>query len=121
MLQIRRSQMEAFSKQMEDAFVKRMVRHLRADFPEELTAHDLQETDLDRFARRGVNDARGYGVVNEKDVQLYIECMVLLCPDFDRSDRFPWAGETLKREDLDGEQKMDQINEHLAFGLGEPL
>jgi hypothetical protein len=115
---IRKEQLDAFSRELESRFVLRLVRHLREDLPGEVAAQGLQEQDLEPLVMRGVEDAKRYGVVNEGDLRRYIECLAVLGPRFDTDGKFPWAGEALRRTDIDGEAKMDAIDEHLIFGVG---
>jgi len=119
-MRIRKEQIEAFSESLKEAYVVRMAAHLRDDFPEQLESQGLQEDDLEPLVRQGMADAEKYGVVYESDVQLYLECLVLLGPKFDRDRKYPWARQTLRRKDLDGAAKMDEIEQYLVFELEEP-
>lgn len=121
MLTIRKSQIEAFVKSQEDAFVKRMVDHLQKDFPAEITNKEILEKDLPHLVRNGLYSAYRYGIKYEDDVKLYIECIALLGPEFDTCEKFPQVREILNREDLDGEDKMDEISDFLTFGLEQSL
>jgi len=114
MLKMRQAQMDAFSESLERAFFRRMFVHLRGDFPAEVASLGLDDAALEAMIHRGIGEARGYGVVHEPDVELYLECMVLLGPDFDR--RIDWCAATLRDQTLDGGKKMDAINDHLLFG-----
>ena len=118
---VREGQMRAFSEELETRFVTRMVRHLRDDFPADLARQKLEVKDLEPLVRRGLAESRKYGVVNEGDVERYVECMVVLSPSFDVDPKFRWAKEILQREDLDGESKMDEIDEYRIFGLENPV
>ena len=115
MFVIRKQQVQALSAGRMDAFVGRLVRHLRDDFPQYLRAHALPEENLEPMVRTGLKEAEQYGVIYESDVERYIECMAMLGPAFPRDSTFPWAGETLRRHDLDGRAKMDLISDHVAF------
>ena len=120
MIVMRNQQMQVFSTALLDDFVKRMVQHLRSDFPQYLRKNRIVEADLDAFVRRGIKAAESFGVLYEGDVQRYVECMAMLGPDFPSDPRFPWAGETLRVTDFDGEAKMNLISEHVTFEV-EPL
>lgn len=98
-----------------ESFVQRMVVHLRTNFPDERVALGLADEDLEPLAKEGVAKARGYGIMNETDLQLYLECMLMLSPAFDE-DR-SWAGDILARADIAGNRKMGRISDYLAFGL----
>jgi hypothetical protein len=67
--------------------------------------------------RKAIEDASNYKVVNENDVKLYIECIALLGPNFDRTNKLPQINDILNRKDLTGEEKMDHISEFLTFEL----
>ena len=80
----------------------------------------MNEKDLESFVQQGISNSKNYGLENEDDLKLYIECMIILSPNFDQDQRFPWAKEILTNEDLDGEAKMASISEHMIFGLENP-
>jgi len=121
MVQIRQAQLDAMSHELEERFVARMVRHLHDDFPEQCRSQGLTEERLEALTREGMARAAAYRVVDEADVQLYLECMVLLGSRFDVDRRFPWAGEILPHEGLTGTEKMDQVHDHLLFSLEPPV
>lgn len=115
MFVIREAHLQAQSARMKDEFTERMVRHLREDFPQYLRAQGLSGEHLDDLVRRGIADAERHGVVYQGDIERYIEFMAMLGPAFPQDPKYPWAGETLRRRDLDGEAKMDLISEHVTF------
>ena len=109
MLRIRKEQMGAFRQHLRDQFVVQMVTHLREGFPDETCEMDAPA--LRAFINRGIDAAKDYGVVKRGDVRDYLECMLVLGPDFDRSPRTPWAGQILRDDGLDGTQKMRAIGD----------
>ena len=114
---IRKQQMDAFEDEMLARFMARMATHPRVTFPQELASLGLlTDEDVLDLIRRGLEAAQQYGVTNEGDVERYVECMVILGPQFDSEERFPWAKEILDRQNIDGESKMDRIDEYLIFG-----
>jgi len=119
-LKVREEQLQALAANQEEAFVRQMVSHLNADFKEHLTKQGLKSEQVEPLVRLGISRAKKYSVVKNSDVQLYIECMVLLSPDFDESSSTPWAGETLRRSDIEGREKMDTISDHMLFGMEGP-
>lgn len=119
-MKIRKEQVEAFNDSQTEAFVQRTVARLQRDFPDDLRRHGVRPAQVKPFVRDGMAKARSYGIVYEKDVAKYVECMVLLNPAFDDDPAYPWAKETLNADGLDGEVKMDLIDEHMLFSLEEP-
>jgi hypothetical protein len=117
LFRIREKQVEAFSRVLEDQFAVRTAAHLRKAFPAEVEKQGLDDDALKQLALRGLAAARRHGVVNQADVERYVECMLILGHDFDADPRFPWAGRILARADLDGESKMDQIDDFLIFDV----
>jgi hypothetical protein len=115
MLTIRKSQIEELAKSKQAYFVKRMVSHLKQNFSRQLTLNNIPEEDLSTIVIKGIEKAAYFNVINEGDIRLYLECMALLGPGFDKSERHPWAGEILNQAGLTGEEKMDRISEHLTF------
>jgi hypothetical protein len=117
MLVIRKEQSDAFLKSQEEAFIMRMVNHLREDFSEEIAKKGIQENDLSPVIRKSMENAQKYDVIYESDMKLYIECIALLGIDFDVSEKNPRINEILNRKDLTGEEKMEQISDYLTYEL----
>lgn len=116
-LRIRKDQQAALARDRELAYIDRTARRLRESFPAEVERRGLDDDALRALAARGLDEGRRYGVVNEGDVDRYIECLLLLGPDFASDPAFPWAAVILRRPDLDGEARMDLIDDHLIFEL----
>ena len=120
-MKVREEQLQALAADHEEAFVQQMVSHLNDDFKEQLTKQGLKSDQIEPLVRLGISRAKKYDVVLKSDVWLYIECMVLFSPDFDENPDTSWAGEILRRSDIDGSQKMSEINDYMLFGLDEPV
>jgi hypothetical protein len=115
---IRQEQMGAFSKELKEQFVQRMVRHLKEDFAKDLERRNILPTEVEAMVRRGISEAEQYRVTNEQDLELYVECLAFLDQHFD--SRVEWAAAILRRPGQDGTAKMNEINDHLLFGLSQP-
>ena len=109
-MKLRDGQMDDMARARKDAFVERMAAHLGENFPDQMKKNNLTTKDLDPLIRRGMEEAPKYGVENEGDVERYVECMVILGPDFDRAAQHKWAGDILRRQDISGEDKIDEIS-----------
>lgn len=116
-MKIRPEQMKSLSQSHEEGFIARMVAYLRENFPKQLEAQRVKEKGLDPMVRQGMADARKYGFEYEDDIRCYLECMVFLGAKFDRDKKYPWAGETLRRDDLDTGQKLESLDEQMLFEL----
>lgn len=102
--------------------VREQIRsHLRLRFPEALTKQPDLSSNLDQLTVLWIKEAMAFGVVNEPDVEFYAQCKVMFGQDFALDEKTRWAKEILQRSDLDGETKMDRIDEHMLFGLKEPV
>jgi hypothetical protein len=119
-LLIREKQMQAFSQSCLDKFACRLANHLRCNYASNLDDLGINNEEVVPFVKNGIKNAQQYGIEYDDDLELYVECMVLLCPTFDQDSRFPWAREILKRKDIDGETKMAEIGEYMTFGLEDP-
>lgn len=115
MLQITPKHMEGFERQRMESFALRMVERLRYVFGEEMLRHEVADPQLLPLVQRSMNAARSYGVEGELDLELFIDCLALLSPDFHCGDAHPWAVSTLQRTDIGGTAKMDLIHNHLVF------
>lgn|GEM_PF-1460719 len=121
MLVIRKTQIEALLKSQEDSFIDRMKVHLRSEFPKEISGFGIKDKDLEMIIRKGLTDAYQYRIIYENDLILYIECIAVLGPDFDKKAKYPAVIEILNRDDLDGSAKMDKLSDYLTFELNQSL
>ena len=106
MLTIRKRQMAVFAQVEIRKFVDRMVVHLHKFFPKQCEA--MGEPQLWETIGYGIKRAAAYGIMAERDVNKYIDLMVVFGPDFDTDKRFPWAGEILHRR-KNPSQKMSAL------------
>jgi hypothetical protein len=105
--------MELFSDYMRHQFEGRMTHHLRARFPDETRAFD--EHSLHEVVIWGIRRAEGYGIDFEDDIRRYLEYMMVLSRDFDTNLQTAWAGDILRRRDVDGARKMTEIDNVYLF------
>jgi hypothetical protein len=99
--------LEAFSRQQTQRFEDEMVLHLRREYP--AACVKWSEPDLRALIQHGILTARGYNILLEPDVARYVEFMLTIAPDFDRSNHTPWAREILTRRRQAGSAKLDAI------------
>lgn len=117
MLAIREEQMQVLSQYMESRFIQRTVEHLRTDFEAQIRAQGLAEDRLKVLVCDHIATARQHGIRNRGDLTTYIECIAYLGPRFDTDDKHPFVRETLARDDLVADEKMDRISEYLIFAV----
>ena len=108
MLVIRDDQIEAFDESMLRNFKNRMVSHLREACPEETS--DMSEEELRALIQGGIDKAESYEIFEDDDVRRFLEYMLILNPDFDQDSSFPEIQEILNDEEMDGTEKMDEID-----------
>jgi hypothetical protein len=105
--------MLVLAERARQTFISLQAARLRSVFAEETEA--WEPVALRSLVESAFDRARSYGVVNEQDVELFLDCTILLAPDFDRDARFPWASESLNDAHLTGTEKMSVIHDHLLF------
>ena len=94
MLIIKKEQMTALTEKKRQSFVERMVNYLQQTFPEK--TEPLGEEGLREEIHHGMETAKQYQMVTEREVARYIELMFYLGRDFDTSPQTPWAAPILK-------------------------
>lgn len=118
MLQVAQSQLDEMSRLREQSFAADVARELRTAFAAQVARLRLEQN-VERLVGLGIDRARSYGIRDEADIRTYIQCMVLLAPNFDRAESFGWAADILRDAALTGRQKIGRISEHLLFDLGQ--
>ena len=115
MFRIRKEQMAVLSEATRASFVRREVARLQTDFRPEIERLRLNQTDLFRIVERTIDRAANYRIFNERDVEMFVNCTMMLGLEFDRDPGLPWAAQILRRKDLTGTDKMSLIDDHLLF------
>lgn len=107
MIKIRPEQFTALKSLSRASFVDRMVVHLRHVFPEDTKL--ASEASLRKIIDLGVDRSRLYGITYEYDVARFIDLYFILAPDYDTSEKAPWAAAILNESSLPGWQRVDQL------------
>ena len=115
MLVIRKEQMDVLSNHQLAQYVKSMVNHLTASFPDK--TKNLGQDELVDLIYKGINSAEKYGIDDESDVERYLEYVVRYGASFDTGKETAWALEILNNSELSGTQKMNQIDDYFLFQL----
>jgi len=111
MLHIRQEQMKVLGEHMLRKFEDYMVGHLQEDFADEVK--NTPEDFLRATIQKGISKAESYDIRIEYNVERYIDLMFILSPDFDRAERFQWAGELLRNEHMPALERINRIYYHL--------
>lgn len=110
MLKIRREQIEVFEQAAIRNFEDRMVNHLREFTPRHFRI--LQEEDIRRVIRFGMERAQNHDLTSERSVRLYVEMMFMLGSHFDTDPQVPWAAEILNDKSIPDEvTRVDRLND----------
>lgn len=116
MLTIRSEQMEVLGDYARQLLETRLSGQIRTMFPELLES--LSDSELRAFVASGIDRAISYEVVLEEDVRRYLEYAVRYGGDFDRAPATSWAEAILSRTDLEGTEKMNELDDFELFVLG---
>lgn len=112
MLPIRPNQFDVFQAVQQDEFAVRMAAHLRAHAPDKLPPEDAA---LRKAILAWTEDAKGWGIELEPDVERYLE----LCaefPDLRMRPAPPWAADILKRRARLPEERLRDLEIECFFG-----
>lgn len=109
MLVIRKEQISTFSEVQVKRFEERVYKHLQKHWPNECDT--LGEAAVRDSIKKGIERAKNYNIVSERDITRYINVMYTLGHDFDTDNRYPWAAQTLNAASLSSRAKMNQVCE----------
>ena len=118
-MKIRKEQMEEVAQRQEEEYAVRMTRLLCERFPKQRSIHRIRDDDVLALVRRGMAQARDYGIIYEDDIQTYLECMVVLGPQFEQRQQHPFVGDLLRDRSLGSSHKARQLRQYLTFLLKE--
>ena len=117
MMKIRREQMNEFSGYMRESFTRRMMEHLRGEFPDRTSG--LDDTPLRTIIEKGISNASRYEISRECDVERFLDLMFILSFDFDTNRASAWAGGVLRLYALSPEERLDLIFDRIWGEKGE--
>jgi hypothetical protein len=106
-LVIRLEQVPALREAVLREFELRTIRQLRDRQPGRTAA--MTDGDLRSYVRHGRERAEGYGVRLARDVVRFVDCMLALGIDFERSPERAWALEILTDPRIAGTTKLDRV------------
>jgi hypothetical protein len=106
MLIIRRNQLDAMGQRLEDRFVEVLARHLETELP--TRAAELGPALRDEI-RRGIAQAREFGLKTEQDIGAFVHFRTDAALDFDERPDFAWAVDCLRSPDADAGDRIDRL------------
>src|SRR2546421_10853 len=93
MLTMRQEQLVAFDREIRKTFGHHQITRLRTTFPNETA--QLDDDSLSLRVMETIERAEHYEVVNEQDLEMFLDCTFMMAPDFDTDPNFSWAREIL--------------------------
>ena len=102
-------------------FAEQVSCRIRERFQRELRLWPDLEPGLSQSVRHWISEAMSFGVLNQPDAEFYAHCKVIFGSAFPLGHEYHWAAAILRSGDLDGEAKMDWIDEYMLFGLRESI
>jgi hypothetical protein len=108
MLVVRHEQMRALGRAMTDRFVDATVERVAREHPARYA--ELGPVATKALVEDGIARARTYGVEETGSVRAFIDLMVTIHPEFERSPELEGVLEVLLDEELSGEAKMEIVS-----------
>lgn len=110
MLIIRDEQMKVFEEVALRSYEDEMVQHIKQFTPRH--SEIIGEPAVRQVIRKGIEQAKEYGLTNRGPVRFYIELMFMLGSYFDTDPQYPWAEEILTNSEItDQMQRADRLYE----------
>jgi hypothetical protein len=107
MLIIKKSQIEQLGAHLRDRYVRTMLAHVKAQFPDRCVIYG--DDRVRELILEGVKKAEGFGIVSEQDAGGVIHFMFAAEPDFDRRPEYQWAVDALKSPGLEPTERVDLL------------
>jgi hypothetical protein len=106
-LRINRDQEDAYRREAEANFNRRVLMHVRRDLAE--PAALLSDEDLLRRVRECAPRAEKHGLVTEKQLMCFVDASILLGPDFDQHRDNKWVQTLLISDKLSPADKANLL------------
>jgi len=94
---------------MRGQFESRMVGHIKNTFPDRIK--NVSDEKIRTVIQESSKKAESFGIEYEDDIRRFIEYLVIYGTQLDIKEDIRWLGEILRREDLNGTEKMDMIDD----------
>lgn len=118
MLVMRETQMATFEQAAVHNFENRLLEHLEEFFPRHCEI--LGEEQARKVIRLGIERAKQYDFVSERDLHLYVGLMFMLGSYFDQDPQLPWAARILKDESIVyPNDRIDRLHDRAMAFLNE--
>lgn len=113
MLVLRRPQLAALKRDLDQRFIDRMVHEFltKPPGPDVMPASQLRSAVTDAVER-----AKGYGFQREWDIYRYVRFQVKRGPSFEERTEMNWAAAILSDTQLSSTEKMDKLAYRFAVG-----
>lgn len=112
MLVIRKEQMQALRDAARAGFVRRMVRHLRINFPAQTQIYS--DAELRRMIETQLLVAESCSLRLELTTCRFLELSVLYGWGFGASDRYQWVADKLRDISINEKIRMDEVEQYLC-------
>jgi hypothetical protein len=113
MLVIRKEQMSVFRRSVFDAFVARMLAHLREAHLERTAA--MSDAELETFVRAAVRRAKSFRVRSAVNLEIFLDFVMMHGLDCFDALEFDWARQVLE-SNLGQNEKASRLSEYMIFG-----
>lgn len=117
MLTIRKEQMDVFSDEMREDYIKRTLQNLAQLFPDDPAVKD--EPAMRALIEDGIRRAEAYSITRLREVSLFVFLVKDLGPDFEKQPENAWVDELLLDPELEEQEKMDLIYARLELAAGQ--
>jgi hypothetical protein len=108
MLSIRHDQFDALSRDLRERFLAGFVEHMRAVWPDRVTA--LTDEAIRALGAQGIGLADRYDIRREVDVLQFLDLFFAFGWDFEQGPpNHAWAQSILSDPQLVGREKVDQL------------
>ena len=113
MLVLRRPQLAALKRDLDQRFIDRMVHEFltKPPGPDVMPASQLRSV-----VTEAVERAKGYGFQREWDLYRYVRFQVKHGPSFEKRTEMNWAAAILSDTQLSSTEKMDKLAYRFAVG-----
>ena len=107
MFQLREEHHQAFQQATWDAFERRAIAHVRANFPDQ--ASNRSDAQLQARIRSEYRRAQQYGFQSERQIMCFIDTGFLIGLDFDSRQETSWTQTILRYPDFSTDQRAEVL------------
>jgi len=108
--------LEVLSSHLKEKYFQQQIERLNKEFHANIQSWHVTRPEFDAIVMDGIKRAKQYGIVNQDDSEMFLDCMMMYGPKFDTDPKNSNFSKIFNDTELTGFEKMQKVHDLLVFG-----